>query len=65
MNLRTRNEVTNETVLLDKGQAQMIFNLGWQSIDNIAKECGARISVGRRILYHRGKLEAYFDSLVE
>lgn len=65
MNLRTKNEVTNETIMLDRGQAQKIFNLGWQTLDNIAKDCGARISVGRRILYHKGKLEAYFNSLVE
>ncbi|NLK29240.1 MAG: hypothetical protein GX306_13035 [Clostridiales bacterium] len=65
MNMRTKNEVSNETVLLDRNQAGSIYNLGWQTLDRIASECNARITIGRRVLYHKPTLDSYFLSLTE
>jgi|BioPla2DNA2_1021312.scaffolds.fasta_scaffold259293_1 hypothetical protein len=65
MRKRTRSEITSETVLLDREQAAQIFSIGYTTLSRIAEEIGARVKIGKRVLYHREKLENYFNSLVE
>lgn len=52
----------NELTLLNKMQAITRYNLGATSIRKIADECGAVIHIGRRVLYHRQKMDDYFGS---
>jgi hypothetical protein len=65
MQLRDKSAITSETLMLDRQQASQLVGLGWQSMDKIARQIGARVTVGRRVLYNRKKLEQYFDLLSE
>lgn len=40
-------------------QASAIFNFSAFTIDRLARECGAKIKVGRSARYLRDKLECY------
>ena len=39
------------------------LNSGRQTAETVAAAAGAKIKVGRRTLYHVGKIEAYLDKL--
>jgi len=64
MRARTITEVTSETVLIDRKTAGILYSLGWQTLDKVATECGAKCYIGKRVLYHRRKLEEHFNTLV-
>lgn len=65
MRRRTRSDVTESTVLLDKETASSLFSLGYQTLDKVARKCNGRIKIGRRVLYKRKVIEEFIDSLGE
>ena len=49
----------------DLPTAQEMFSVGRKAIEEIAKEAGATVKIGRRRLYSVEKMRAYLDSLTE
>ena len=41
------------------------LNSGRRTAETVAAAAGAKIKVGRRTLYHVGKIEAYLDQLAD
>lgn len=41
------------------------LNSGRQTAEKVAAAAGAKIKIGRRTLYHVGKIERYLDQLAE
>ena len=41
------------------------LNSGRKTAENVAAAAGAKIKIGRRTLYHVGKIEAYLDQLAD
>ena len=41
------------------------LNSGRQTAEKVAAAAGAKIKIGRRTLYHVGKIEAYLDQLAD
>ena len=51
------------TVQLPELMARL--NTGRKTAEKVAIAAGARIKIGRRVLYHVGKIEAYLDQLTD
>ena len=41
------------------------LNSGRQTAEKVAAAAGAKIKIGRRTLYHVGKIEAYLEQMAE
>ena len=41
------------------------LNSGRQTAEKVAAAAGAKIKIGRRTLYHVGKIEAYLDQMAD
>lgn len=58
---------TNNTIgksrLMDVGELQVYTSLGRNNAMKLGNEIGARVQIGRRILYDRVKVDQYFNSL--
>lgn len=62
--MRKRNtETTPESRLLSIVGLQQYLSLGRTRAQEIGKDAGAAVSVGRRKLYDRRKIDAYIDTL--
>ena len=55
----------NEITLLSKMQAVTRYNLGASSIRRVAKDCGALVRIGKRVVYHRQTLDDFFENITE
>ena len=55
----------NEITLLSKMQAATRYNLGASSIQRIAKDCGALVHIGKRVVYRRQTLDDFFENIAE
>ena len=55
--------VRDDAVFLTLEDACALFRFGGQTIDRLARECGAKLKIGRAVRYHREKLQAYIESL--
>ncbi|MCH1971639.1 hypothetical protein MCI89_04660 [Muricomes sp. OA1] len=61
----------NRTVTAEAGQARMMdteelrayTNLGRNSAMKLGEEIGAKVQIGRRVLWDRRKIDEYFNSL--
>ena len=56
---------STEGRLLGSAELQRYLNMGKASATNLAKEAGAVIKIGGRVLYDRTKIDAYLDTLPE
>ncbi len=52
----------DEVLNLSMPDAVTRYRIGKMSLLKIADECGAKIKVGSRTLYHRPTLDKYFNS---
>lgn len=52
-------------ILVDSSELQALLCCGRHTANKIAKDANARVSVGRRVLYNRAKIESYLNSLSE
>lgn len=67
MRYRKREVITKpiEPRLIDTDQLRAYTNLGRNNAMKLGEEIGAKVQIGRRILWDRRKVDEYLDSLVE
>ena len=49
--------------LMDTEELRAYINLGRNSAMKLGDKIGARVQIGKRVLWDRVKIDAYFDSL--
>lgn len=63
MRNRTVTSTTGESRLMDTKELRAYTNLGRNNAMKLGDEIGARVQIGKRVLWDRVKIDAYFDSL--
>lgn len=63
MRNRTSVSVSGEARLMDTEELRMYTNLGRNNAVKLGEDIGAKIQIGRRVLWDRVKVDQYFDSL--
>lgn len=64
MRNRTVIATTGEARLMDTEELRAYTNLGRNNAMKLGDEIGARVQIGKRVLWDRKKVDKYFDSLV-
>ncbi|MDD7143838.1 MAG: hypothetical protein PUI73_08730 [bacterium] len=64
--MRNRTVIANagESRLMDTEELRAYTNLGRNNAMKLGEEIGAKVQIGRRVLWDRKKVDKYFDSLV-
>lgn len=62
---KERKPETGGAITVGLPELMARLNSGRQTAEKVAAAAGARIKIGRRTLYHVGKIEAYLDQLAE
>lgn len=63
MKNRTSIPITGESRLMDTEELRVYTNLGRNSAMKLGEEIGAKVRIGRRVLWDRVKVDQYFNSL--
>lgn len=63
MRNRTSIPITGESRLMDTEELRAYTNLGRNSAMKLGEEIGAKVRIGRRVLWDRVKVDQYFNSL--
>lgn len=63
MRNRTVTAITGESRLMDTEELRAYTNLGRNNAMKLGEEIGARVQIGRRVLWDKKKVDEYFDSL--
>ena len=63
MRKTTQNEVNKETLLLTAEQLMSLLNCGRASAVKIGTDAGAKVTIGRRVLFNRKKIEQYLNAI--
>ena len=63
MRNRTSIPITGESRLMDKEELRVYTNLGRNNAMKLGEEIGAKVRIGRRVLWDRVKVDQYFNSL--
>lgn len=63
MKNRTSIPITGESRLMDTEELRAYTNLGRNNAMKLGEEIGARVQIGRRVLWDRRKIDEYFNSL--
>lgn len=63
MRNRTVTVVGGESRLMDTEELRAYTNLGRNNAMKLGEEIGAKIKIGRRVLWDKRKVDEYFDSL--
>lgn len=63
MKNRTSTTVGGESRLMDTEELRAYTNLGRNNAMKLGEEIGAKVKIGRRVLWDRVKIDQYFDSL--
>lgn len=63
MRLRAMNTVSGESRLMDTEELRAYTNLGRNNAMKLGEEIGAKVKVGKRVLWDRVKLDQYFNEL--
>lgn len=63
MRNRTVTTTVGESRLMDTEELRAYTNLGRNNAMKLGKEIGAKVQIGRRILWDRRKIDEYFNSL--
>lgn len=63
--MRSRTSMTSggESRLIDTEELRAYTNLGRNNAMKLGEEIGARVQIGRRVLWDRVKIDQYFNSL--
>lgn len=62
--MRSRKVITTgASRLIDTEELRAYTNLGKNSAVKLGEEIGARVQIGRRVLWDRVKVDQYFNSL--
>ena len=59
---KTKYQQTDDSILLNMDSLQDALQCGRHSATRIAKEAGAEIRIGGRVLYNRKKIEDYINA---
>lgn len=63
MRQRITNAVTGETRLMDTEELRAYTNLGRNNAMKLGEEIGAKVKIGKRVLWDRRKIDKYLDEL--
>ncbi len=63
MKNRTSIPIMGESRLMDTEELRVYTNLGRNSAMKLGEEIGAKVRIGRRVLWDRVKVDQYFNSL--
>lgn len=63
--MRNRTAIANigESRLMDTEELRAYTNLGRNNAMKLGEEIGARVQIGRRVLWDKRKVDEYFNSL--
>ena len=64
MRSRTTVASVGEARLMDTEELRAYTNLGRNNAMKLGDEIGARVQIGKRVLWDRKKIDDYFDKLV-
>lgn len=62
---KERKPETGGAITVGLTELMARLNSGRQTAEKVAGAAGAKIKIGRRTLYHVGKIEAYLDQLAD
>lgn len=63
MRPKAMNAVSGECRLMDTEELRAYTNLGRNNAMKLGEEIGAKVKVGKRVLWDRVKLDQYFNEL--
>lgn len=63
MRSRTATSTKGDSRLIDTDELRAYTNLGRNNAMKLGDEIGARVQIGKRILWDRIKIDQYFNSL--
>lgn len=63
MRLRAVNTITGQSRLMDTEELRAYTSLGRNNAMKLGEEIGAKVQVGRRVLWDRRKVDEYFNAL--
>ena len=63
MRKRLSTSITNDSRLMDTEELRAYTNLGRNNAMKLGDEIGARVQIGKRVLWDRVKIDQYFNSL--
>ena len=63
MRSRTVTATVGESRLMDTEELRAYTNLGRNNAMKLGEEIGAKVQIGRRVLWDRRKIDEYFNSL--
>lgn len=63
MRLRAMNTVSGESRLMDTEELRAYTNLGRNNAMKLGEEIGAKVKVGKRVLWDRVKIDLYLNEL--
>lgn len=63
MKNRTITAIAGESRLMDTEELRAYTNLGRNNAMKLGQEIGAKVQIGRRVLWDRRKIDEYFNSL--
>ncbi|MBE5987560.1 MAG: hypothetical protein E7250_07520 [Paenibacillaceae bacterium] len=63
MRLRAMNTVSGESRLMDTEELRAYTNLGRNNAMKLGEEIGAKVKVGKRVLWDRVKIDQYINEL--
>lgn len=63
MRPRAMNTVAGESRLMDTEELRAYTNLGRNNAMKLGEEIGAKVKIGKRVLWDRVKIDQYFNEL--
>ena len=63
MRPRAMNIVAGESRLMDTEELRVYTNLGRNNAMKLGEEIGAKVKIGKRVLWDRVKIDQYFNEL--
>ena len=63
MRARAMNTVTGEARLMDTEELRAYTNLGRNNAMKLGEEIGAKVKIGKRVLWDKRKIDQYFNEL--
>ena len=63
MRMRAISTVSGQSSLMDTEELRVYTNLGRNKAMELGDEIGARVKIGKRVLWDRVKIDKYLDSL--
>lgn len=63
MRAKAMNTVAGESRLMDTEELRAYTNLGRNNAMKLGEDIGAKVKIGKRVLWDRVKIDRYFDEL--